>query len=222
MDGMKQEYPQSGLSSPYHSSNREPLSEDASADHSTAAQYSQGQEVKYSTSSSTPASDYGMNPSSSRPGNFPDYMHRAQYPDGSQRHYPPGGHNSSIGNLAQSTSPSMPHVDGQAHDHPDGVNTSSDMEVPIDPSIAAASPTYPQQQHYTTYSQQHDMPHYQQPPGMYQRNEYGSPYSAGHPHAMSNSYGHVQSPVSASPSMGAAGTRPPGVRPRCVGLGDFR
>jgi len=210
MDAMKQEYAQPGLTSPSTSSERGHDSEDASTDHPSAAPYSQpGQEAKYSAAAPAPASEYG------RSANYPDYMHRTQYPDGTHRHYAPGGqNNSSAGNIPQPTSPSMPVIDGLSHGHPDGVHASSDMDVPIDPSIAAASPTYPHQQHYTTYPQQqpqHDIPHYQQSPGMYQRSEYGSPYSAGHAQGIPNNYAHGQSPVNPSPSVGQGGTRPPGV-----------
>ena len=64
----------------------------------------------------------------------------------------------------QSTSPSMTLRDGNSDDHQAQTSQiKSNSEVPVDPNIAASSPTYPP---YSPYAP-HDMSHYQghPPPG---------------------------------------------------------
>lgn len=205
MDARQTDYPQSGLSSPYPSF-PEPQSEGSSADQASAAQYPQGQDPRSSnfSSSATPTSEYGINPSSARSGSFPEYIQRPYHPSGAQA--------ANAGGMAQATSPSMPLPDGQANNH-NAHNIKSDPDVPIDPSIAAAaSPTYPPHPQYSPYAQQHDMSHYQGHPGtpIYgARPEWGGQYPPG-PHHMP--YGH--SPATSgppTPSMVSPVQRPPTV-----------
>lgn len=134
MDRGPSEYSQSGLLSPYPSNLGDTHSEGSSPDHASAAQYPVKQEVNYPTSV-TPTSEYGVYPQSARSGSFPDHI---------QRSYHPASGNGSGGMAQQQNSPSMPQQDGRNH-QPRAVN--SDNDVPIDPSIAAPSPTYPYAQH---------------------------------------------------------------------------
>ncbi|KAK8193927.1 hypothetical protein BKA81DRAFT_368355 [Phyllosticta paracitricarpa] len=80
MDGRQNDYPQS--------------------DQASAAQY-QGSDPRSSnfSSSATPTSDYGLNPSSARSGSFPEYVQRGQYP--------PPGQPPTAANMAQATNPSI-------------------------------------------------------------------------------------------------------------------
>lgn len=201
MDGRQTDYPQSGLSSPYPSF-PEPPSEGSSADQASAAQYPQGQDPRASnfSSSATPTSDYGINPSSARSGSFPEYI---------QRSYQSGAQGANAGGMAQATSPSMPLTDGQANNH-HAHNIKSDPEVPIDPSIAAAtSPTYPPHGQYSPYTPQHEMQHYPGHPAtpMYgARPEWGGQYP---PHNMQ--YGHPASSGPPAQSMVSPVQRPPAV-----------
>ncbi|KAK3990156.1 hypothetical protein QBC44DRAFT_325751, partial [Cladorrhinum sp. PSN332] len=103
------------------------------------------------------------------------------------------------------TSPSMPMQDGRSHQNP---NHKSDTEVPIDPSIAAPSPTTYAHSTYSPYAPPQDMSHpYQQHPanaGMYQQarpdwagyGQSGGPIPTGH---------HV---FSQTPASAAAQSRP--------------
>jgi hypothetical protein len=120
MDARQQDYPQSGLSSPYPTF-PEPLSEGLSADQASAAQYPpQGQDPR--ASNLTPTSDYSLNPSSARSGSFPEYI---------QRSYQPGAQGQAPGGMAQQQSPSMPLSDGQSNDHHQQQQHKSDSDVPI-------------------------------------------------------------------------------------------
>lgn len=186
----QQEYPQSGLSSPYAHYNGH-QSEGNSADQASAVQYPAGQEYKPSnfSSSATPDSSYGLPPQSARSGSFPEYIQRS-YAEGQPNRY----QSSAQGNhaaMAQTSSPSLPMPDGQ---QPDG-NASqhkSDGDVPIDPSIAQSSPSYPPPHNYSPYPpQQQEMPQQyaahpmyarpEWPPGQYQQAmQYGhSPATSG-------------------------------------------
>ena len=206
MDGRQSEYPQSGLSPPYHAYNDQ-QSEGTPPDQASAAQYPQGQDPRTAnfSSSATPTSEYGLPPSSARSGSFPEYIQR--------QHYPPPGQGQPAGGMAKATSPSQPGPDGHANNQ-NGNSIRSDTDVPIDPSIAAASPTYPppHQQPYSPYQTQHEMPHYQGHPGVYGRpdwagGQYQTPPQMGH-------YGHgssgpptpaMVSPVQRPPTVGAHG-----------------
>jgi len=192
MDGMKSEYPQSGLSTPYPTF-PEPHSEGSSADQASAVQYAPGQDPRHAnfSSSATPTSDYGIAPSSARSGSFPDYIQRP--------YHPAAGHGPGAAGMAQATSPSMPIEDGQANNH-HAHSMKSNPDVPIDPSIAAAtSPTYPPHGQYSPYAPQHEM-HYQAHPGVYGRPEWaGGQYAPGPPH-MAPHYGHP--PATSGPAAG--------------------
>lgn len=204
MDGRQPDYPQSGLSSPYTPYNAR-QSERSSADQASALHYQPGQDYKSSnfSSSATPSSDYGL-PQSARSGSFPEYIQRG-YTDGQQHRYPAsatGGH----AGMAQTSSPSLSLSDGQQTTGPAQSNMKSDGEVPIDPSIAQSSPTYPPPQHYSPYPPQHEMPQYAGQPMAY-----GRPDWAGH--YQQPMYGH--SPVTSgggAPGMAAQTMpRPPAV-----------
>ena len=177
MDRSAPEYSQSGLPSPYPSNFGDTNSEGSSADHASAAQYPVKQEVSYPTSA-TPTSEYGVYPPSARSGSFQDQI---------QRSYHPASSASSGGMAQQQNSPSMPQ-DGRSHHQAHPVN--SDNDVPIDPSIAAPSPTYPYGQH--SYAPNPDMAHgYSHPSGgMYAQprpdwagysQHGGPPMTPGHP-----------------------------------------
>jgi len=111
--------------------------------------------------------------------------------------------------MAQPTSPSS-QPDGRPIHHNN--QSKSDQDVPIDPSIAASSPTYPPHGgQYSPYPPQQDMQHgYPQHPGsaaMYQQPRPDWAGYGGHPqHAMQGGYAvsGAQTPNSAAP----AGARP--------------
>merc|ERR1711981_997060 len=122
------------------------------SDQASAAQYPQAQDPRNAnfSSSATPTSEYGLPPSSARSGSFPEYIQR--------QHYPSAGQGQPAGGMAQAQSPSQPGPDGHANNQ-NGNSIRSDSDVPIDPSIAAASPTYPppHQQPYSPYQTQHEI-----------------------------------------------------------------
>lgn len=201
MDQRTSEYSQTGLHSPYPTFPESP-SEDQPADQASAAQYPPpGQDPRASnfSSSATPSSDYAINPSSARSGSFPEYI---------QRPYQPSAQGQPAANMAQPQSPSMPLQDGQNNDH-QAQQLKSDSDVPIDPSIAAAtSPTYPQHQQYSPYTPHHDMQHYPGHPGqpMYAaRPEWGGQ----HPQHMQYGYPSTSGPP--APAMVSPVQRPPNV-----------
>ncbi|KAJ9663587.1 hypothetical protein H2201_005548 [Coniosporium apollinis] len=203
MDGRQTDYPQSGLSSPYPSF-PEPHSEGSSADQASAAQYPHGQDPRSSnfSSSATPTSDYGLNPSSARSGSFPEYIQRGQNPY--------SGQGPNAGGMAQAQSPSISLQDGQASSEKfeDG---DSNHDVPIDPSIAT-SPTYPPHPNYSPYPPQHDMHQYQGHPAtpVYARPDWGNPQYPPAPHGMHPQY-MAASSGPPQPSMVSPVPRPPGV-----------
>ncbi|KAI2639851.1 hypothetical protein GGS26DRAFT_587300 [Hypomontagnella submonticulosa] len=187
------EYSQSGLPSPYPSNYGDNQSEASSADHASAAQYPSNQEARGTSypASATPNSEYGAYPQSARStGSFPEH---------SLRHYhPASNHSGSSGGMAQTpTSPSMPMQDGRNH-QPQQVK--SDSDVPIDPSIAAPSPTYGPHSQYAPYAPPQDMSHnYPQSGGMFPQprpdwGSYGHTTAGGqmppHTHPV---YAHAQS-----------------------------
>jgi hypothetical protein len=205
MERSAPEYSQSGLPSPYPSNFGDTQSEASSVDHASAAQYATQQEVRssnYSTSA-TPTSEYSVYPPSARSSSFPDHIQRSYHPASNQ--------SGSSGGMAQTpTSPSMPLHDGRNHQHPQQVK--SDTDVPIDPSIAAPSPTYAHGQYSPYAPPPQDMSHgYQHPSGgLYAQprpdwtgytQQHGTPITPGH---------HVfpQTPASA----------PPQARPNQVGF----
>jgi hypothetical protein len=168
------------------------------ADQASAAQY-QGQDPR--AANLTPTSDYSLNPSSARSGSFPEYI---------QRSY---GAGQAPGGMAQQQSPSMPLSDGQANDHHQQQQLKSDSDVPIDPSIAAAtSPTYSHQQQYSPYTPHHDMQHY---PGHPQTPMYASrPEWAGQYPQPGMHYGHPATSGPPAPAMVSPVQRPPTVSMR--------
>ena len=238
MDGKSGEYSQSGMveaSSPHQQeqqhqqqppsitttipSHQEQSSEQAQnpTDPNSASHFPPGQEVKYNPA--TPDSNYSLNPQSARSGTFPDsYLSRsAGYPDGSQR-YQQGQNNApngTAGNMAQPQSPSiMPsNHPGQALQPQQGPppQAVTNPEIPVDPSIAQSSPTYPPQHHYSPYPtpDSHHM-QYQASPMYARPPEYNGapPYSAPH---QPIPYGHVATSVNPYPHTVSAGVRPPGV-----------
>ncbi|KAG0648421.1 C2H2 finger domain transcription factor CON7 [Hyphodiscus hymeniophilus] len=196
MDRGANEYSQSGLPTPYPHAFTDAQSEETTADHASAAHYTPQH-------SATPTSEYGVYPTSARSTtSFPEHI---------QRQYHPSSDHSSSGGMAQSTSPSMPLQDGRPNHHNPQIK--SDQDVPIDPSIAASSPTYPQQggQQYSPYPPQHDMQHGypQHAPGatMYAQPRPDWSGYGGHPqqHGMPGyAVSGAQTPTSAAP----AGARP--------------
>ncbi|KAN0086428.1 hypothetical protein V8E54_000116 [Elaphomyces granulatus] len=111
--------------------------------------------------------------------------------------------------MVQATSPSTTQSDGQKNDHRNQASIKSDPDVPIDPSIAASSPTYPPP--YSPYQPQgHDMAQYQghPPPQMYGRPDWAHGYGQ-HQHGMPGPYSSPATTVgSASPAAVTAGPRP--------------
>lgn len=189
MDRPDQEYSQTGLPSPYPSNFGDNHSEGSTADHASAAQYPVKQEAGYQTSA-TPTSEYNVYPQSARSGSFPEHI---------QRSYHPASNTSSGGMAQQQNSPSFTQPDGRNHQ---AHAVHSDTGVPIDPSIAAPSPTYPYGQH-SPYAPNPDMQHgYSHPSsGMYAQprpdwtgyGQHGAPpLTPGHPV-------YAQSPASAQP-----------------------
>lgn len=212
MDGRQSEYPQSGLSSPYAPYNGH-QSEGSSADQASAVQYQPSQDYKPSTysTSATPESSYGL-PQSARSGSFPEYIQRSYAEGQPQNRYAAAAAAAAGGttsNMAQTSSPSSSpdghHINNHAH------STKSDAEVPIDPSIAQSSPSYPPPQSYSPYppqDQQQHMPQY----GSQQMASYGRPEWAGH-YQQQAMYGHSPATTGgAAPNMVAHSIpRPPAV-----------
>jgi hypothetical protein len=193
-------FAQSGLQSPTLSfgTKSEITADNASV---VAIQYAP-QEVRSTdfSNSATPTSEYGVHPTSARSGSFPEHIQR--------QYYTSSNHSGSSGSMAQSTSPSMPLQDGRSNHHQ---AIKSDAEVPIDPSIAASSPTYPPHGgQYSPYPPQQEMSHggYPQHPGgpMYsQPRPDWSGYGQQPHHGMPAPYTTgVSTPTSAAP----AGARP--------------
>ncbi|KAI1082339.1 hypothetical protein F5B20DRAFT_32876 [Whalleya microplaca] len=145
------EYSQTGLPSPYPSTYDDTQSEASSADHSSAAQYpsQEARTSNYSTSA-TPTSEYSTYPPSARStSSFPEHSLR--------QYHPASNHSGSSGGMAQTpTSPSMPLQDGRNHP---SHQVKSDSDVPIDPSIAAPSPTYAHGQYSPYAPPPQDMSH---------------------------------------------------------------
>jgi transcription factor CON7 len=179
-------------------------SKPSSADQTSAAQYPQGQDPRNAnfSSSATPTSDYGIAPSSARSGSFPDYIQRSQYP--------PTGQGASAGGMAQATSPSLPLHNDQAISHNGNANK-SDPDVPIDPSIAAASPTYPQHHPYSPYTPGEAQPMYGQHPAHFPRPDWPPGHYQTPPH-MPSPYGQPVTTGPPTPAMVSPVQRPPTVR----------
>jgi hypothetical protein len=102
MERGAREYTQSGLQTPYPHAFTDAQSEDSSADHASAAQYTPQQEVRPNNSysaSATPTSEYGVYPASARSGSFPEHLQRP--------YHPASNHSGSSGGMAQPTNPSI-------------------------------------------------------------------------------------------------------------------
>ncbi|EAW13946.1 putative C2H2 transcription factor (Con7) [Aspergillus clavatus NRRL 1] len=160
------------------------------------------------SSSNTPQSDYGLNqPSAARSPAYPDYLARPP-----QYHHAPNTQAGGAAGMAQATSPSMTTLhDGHHNDHRNHANVKSDADVPIDPSIAASSPTYPPP--YSPYQPQgHDMAQYQghpppPPPQMYTRPEWSHGYGQ-HQHGLPGPYSSPATTVGPASPAATAGPRP--------------
>ena len=148
------------------------------ADTSSASQYHTPQsdlrQGAYSTHH-TPISGYALNPSSAASSNVSggDYLARQNFAEHHQN-------TANTVSMAQATSPSMSLQDGTQNDHHNPHNNiKSNPEVPVDPNIAASSPTYPP---YSPYAAQpHEMNHYSgHPPANYPQH-WPQQY---HPHGM--------------------------------------
>jgi transcription factor CON7 len=224
MDRPASDYAQSGLNSPHpplaDAHSEPPAAEQASAA-AAAAQYTPQQpevrpapqytpqpEVRSTTiSSTTPQSDYGLTQPSGRSAAYPDYLARQP-----QYHHAPNTQAGGAAGMAQATSPSTTHNDGQDNDHRNQSNMKSDADVPIDPSIAASSSTYPPP--YSPYQPQgHDMTQYQghPPPQMYARPEWSHGYSQ-HQHGLPGPYSSPATTVGSASPAATAGPRPGQVR----------
>ena len=114
--------------------------------------------------------------------------------------------------MAQATSPSTTFNDGKNENHQKQTNVKSDADVPIDPSIAASSPTYPPP--YSPYQPQghHEMAQYQghPPPQMY-RPEWSHGYPQ-HQHGLPGPYSSPATTVGSASPASTAGPRPGQVR----------
>ncbi|KDB24268.1 hypothetical protein H109_03868 [Trichophyton interdigitale MR816] len=228
MDRPASDYAQPGLS-PQYPSLPEAQSEQSTADQATASaavasptqtearrtpqsQYSAPPEPRSGgiSASNTPQPDYNLHqnsshppppPAAARPSPYPEYLTRQP-----QYHHAPHTQAGGPPGMAQATSPSMNPQDGQQSDHRSPAQAKSDTEVPIDPSIAASSPSYPPP--YSPYApQSHDMAQYQShPPQMYARPDWPHQYGAHQP-GMPGPYSSPASVSSASPAA-TAGPRP--------------
>lgn len=209
MDRGAPEYSQSGLPTPYPHAFTSAQSEESPADPASAAQYTPQQEVRANNypPAATPTSEYGVYPASARSGSFPEHIQRQYHPASN-----PSG--SSGGAMAQSTSPSMPPPPPPPHQDPRANHrtpqSKSDPDVPIDPSIAASSPTYPAHSgQYSPYPPQQEMQHPYQAHGggaMYTQPRPDWAGYATHPQHGMPGYAvtGAQTPTSAAP----AGARP--------------
>ncbi|MCJ1306691.1 hypothetical protein MMC25_000334 [Agyrium rufum] len=172
------------------------------SDPASGAQYTSQQEVRSSNypQSAGPPQEYGATPSSARSANFPpEYL--ARHP----QHYSQQG----AGSMAQATSPSMSLQDEHHHNRHNPPSIKSNNDVPIDPSIAAPSPTqYPGP--YSPYPPPgHDMSQYQGHPPPPQGYGHWPPQAYGHPHGMPGGpYSSPGTAVSAGGSQATAGPRP--------------
>ncbi|KAH6625069.1 hypothetical protein B0J18DRAFT_201498 [Chaetomium sp. MPI-SDFR-AT-0129] len=146
MERAAPEYSQSGLPSPHPSVVGDTQLKAEPVDPASATQYATQQEARSASysNSGTPTSEYSVYPTTSRSATFPDM----------QRSYHPASNpNGSAGGMPQTpTSPSMPLSDGQSHQTPQPEQAKSDSALPIDPSIAGASPTYATHSHYPPYA----------------------------------------------------------------------
>ncbi|KAK3692032.1 hypothetical protein B0T22DRAFT_1761 [Podospora appendiculata] len=144
-EGVSSQHPvKNGSEAPLSSMERS-APEYSQSEHSSAVPYTtqqEGRSSSYSTSA-TPSSEYSIYPPSARSSTFPEHIQRPYHPAASN-------HTGSGGMAQTPTSPSVPLQDGRNHQSPHQVK--SDSDVPIDPSIAAPSPTYAHTGQYSPYS----------------------------------------------------------------------
>lgn len=228
MDRPASDYTQSGLTSPYPTlagqQSERPAADQTSATAAVAtAQYTSQPEVRAApqytpqsesrtaniSASNTSQTDYGLNhppppaPPATRAAPYPEYLTRQP-----QYHHGPNSQAGGAAGMAQATSPSMTLQDGQQPDHRNPSHIKSDTDVPIDPSIAASSPTYPPP--YSPYNPQgHDMAQYQghPPPQMYARPDWGHQYPQ-HQHGLPGPYSSPATTVGSASPATTAGPRP--------------
>ncbi|KAK1819652.1 hypothetical protein LTR12_005966 [Friedmanniomyces endolithicus] len=214
MDGRQPEYTQSGLNSPYAPYNGN-QSEQSPADQASAVQYQPGPDYKSSnfSSSATPNSEYGLPPQSARSGSFPEYIQRS-YAEGQQQQRYPVSQSAHAG-MAQTSSPSQSMPDGTTRNDDTKHNSSSDGDVPIDPSIAQSSPTYPPHG-YSPYPPQHEMQQYPAQPMYPARPEWAGQYQQpmAYGHSPATTAGAVQGSVAHIPRPPAVGSAPHAVYPQ--------
>jgi hypothetical protein len=109
--------------------------------------------------------------------------------------------------MAQTSSPSLSMSDNQQPNGHASNNMKSDGDVPIDPSIAQSSPTYPPHHGYSPYPPQHEMPQYAGQPMGYGRPDWAGQYAQ-------PMYGHPPATTGGAPPNMVAHTMP---RPPAVG-----
>ncbi|KAL4935392.1 hypothetical protein BDV06DRAFT_234356 [Aspergillus oleicola] len=220
------EYAQSGSHSPYPLPSTATHSEFIPADQASAAataqytsqpesrpnpQYTPQPEVRPGTSSNTPQSDYSLNqPPPPARSPYPEYLARPP-----QYHHAPNSQPGGAAGMAQATSPFMNTLnDGHQNGHRNhSTNVKSDADVPIDPSIAANSPTYPPP--YSPYQPQgHEMtaqyqghappPH----PQMYARPDWAPHGYPQQHHGLPGPYSSPATTVGPASPAATAGPRP--------------
>lgn len=205
MDGRQSDYTHPGLTTPSAQLNGYQQSEGSPAGQTSAVQYHQQGPLDHKpptySASATPSSDYG-----SRSSSYPEYAQRG-YADGQSNRYPGPATPGHAAAMAQTSSPSQSLSEAHRLHGRNPSNMTSDGEVPIDPSIAQSSPSYPPPHNYSPYPPQHDMPQYAGQPMAYGRPDWAGQYQQ-------PMYGH--SPVTSgagAPNMVAHTLpRPPAVR----------
>jgi hypothetical protein len=173
--------------------------EETTAKNASFAHNASRQDVNSNKSTSaTPTSEYGLYSASAYTGSFPEQTQRPYHPA-----------SNSSGDMAQPTSPSS-QPDGRSTHHNNQIK--SDQDVPIDPSIAASSPTYPPHGgQYSPYPPQQEMQHGYPPhpnSAMYTQPRPDWAGYGGHPqHPMQGGYAvsGAQTPTSAAPAGARSG-----------------
>ncbi|KAI9729719.1 MAG: hypothetical protein M1834_006670 [Cirrosporium novae-zelandiae] len=199
------------------------------SDQASAAQYTPQPEVRSTVSSSaTPKSEYNIQPPSARSGGFPEFatpqqqQQQQQQPPPSQQQYAPVPQhpNTAVGAMAQSTSPSKTLQDGEQRNHQNSTQLKSDPDVPIDPSIAQSSPTYPPP--YSPYQPQgHELPQHQgypPPQQMHQRADWPPQVHSAYPYGIPGPYGTAAGMPAGAPTTTAPPPRPGQVSSSAFGI----
>ncbi|KAF2487834.1 hypothetical protein BDY17DRAFT_320348 [Neohortaea acidophila] len=174
MDGRQSDYTHPGLTTPSAQLNGYQQSEGSPAGQTSAVQYHQQGPLDHKpptySASATPSSDYG-----SRSSSYPEYAQRG-YADGQSNRYPAPATPGHAAAMAQTSSPSQSLSEAHRLHGRNPSNMTSDGEVPIDPSIAQSSPSYPPPHNYSPYPPQHDMPQYAGQPMAYGRPDWAGQY----------------------------------------------